>query len=305
MATSNQRESPVTEINFSRLLWLVFSGILNLFRQLADFVSRNLPLLMTFLLLGVGFGMARHFLAKPVYKISFLARHTEYTPAVVARIVDGLNVDILNGAAGAQILTGASTGTLQSVEAWRVDGLELADDTSSRFNQPFQLDIYLSDTVNADVVGGAIVRYFNENPYAKKLKQDKVLLYRRRLQFLDSELQRLDSLKREYNVFLSGSKSAGMFYNNAFNPAEVYENSSILDQERGQIQEWLLQNTENLVVIDKVPAAPVPHRLNIVGNAVLFGALFFLLGCLIGAFRSVGRHPSQGPATASTNSPNA
>jgi len=50
---------------------------------------------------------------------------------------------------------------------------------------------------------------------------------------------KLDSLKETYNHSLAGMKQPASFFNNALNPAELYEHSLNLASQKEYIQNWL------------------------------------------------------------------
>jgi len=167
-----------------------------------------------------------------------------------------------------------------------MQGIDLSRDTSTLNSGTFLIELEIRNNRNIDTLEYALLNYFNNNSFLKKLKDDQIELKKVRLLFLNSELQKLDSLKKEYNAFLSSEKGS-TFYNNAFNPVDIYKQSSEYYDEKTSLEEWLRQSKESILKIDKAKPTEVPQSMNLTKYALLFGLIFFLVGCLFAAFKSV------------------
>jgi hypothetical protein len=147
------------------------------------------------------------------------------------------------------------------------------------------------DNKNVDVYQHAIVDYFNNNEYLTKLKQDKIQLYEARLEFINSELQKLDSLKEAFNRFLGSSKNASVFYNNAFNPADIYKQSNQYSAEKTATMDWLLRDKNALLTIDTFKPSRAPDSVSVMKSVITYAIIFFFIGCFIGAAISLTKNP--------------
>ena len=88
-------------------------------------------------------------------------------------------------------------------------------------------------------------------------------------------------LKQNIAVFLSRPNSA-TFYNNAFNPAELFERSTELAKERDILKRWLAMDTAAVTIIDGFKATSSPQSISLFKSMLILGSVGFLIGYLVG-----------------------
>jgi hypothetical protein len=89
----------------------------------------------------------------------------------------------------------------------------------------------------------------------------------------------------EYNRFLATSKISATYYNNAFDPAKIYEQSEKLMDEKEKILDWQSTDAMPIVVIDEFKSTLAPQSASLLKSLALgtfaFVGLSFILGLLL------------------------
>jgi hypothetical protein len=171
-----------------------------------------------------------------------------------------------------------------------ISGTRLTMDTSQQNNRTFLIEILLNEQVSPDTLQSALLSYFNNNPYLSTLKQNKIERQKERLQYISTELSRLDSLKQVYHRFYSSGKPNSLSLTNyEANPADLYKQSYDLLNEKTSIEEWLKESQKSLIVIDGTAPVVVPPSKSRLYYIALYGGIFLLLGCIIAFIRNVVR----------------
>ncbi len=281
-----------------------FAGIRGMFVQLFRFFIRIVDfftsilfrhkwLLLGGLLLGLTAGYLYYISKKNAFKVSMIVEFTELNKRTFAEIFSQLNSLILSGSneqlANELQIPHEVAKNVGLIETFNINNEPLNKDTSTRVNQTFKIVVAVRNDRISDTLQGAIVNYLNNNPYLMSLKNSQRKIYERKLLFIDSELMKLDSLKAEYNRFLSSGNNNATFYNNAINPAELYIQSSNLMGERERTVKWMDVNSApiNVVTGFKMPVKPVRASLQLL--LLAFGLGGFLLAFLIAIFRELKR----------------
>jgi phospholipase C len=145
----------------------------------------------------------------------------------------------------------------------------------------FIIEMTIGRAEIADTLENALLKYFNDNPFINKLKQDQVQLHSRRLELMDGELQKVDSLTEASIRWLSAQKGAPNFYNNAFNSADLLKQFSKFIDTRQEVEGWLLGKRESLQLIDGVKPTITPASSNLVSTMILCTVISFFAGCLV------------------------
>jgi uncharacterized protein involved in exopolysaccharide biosynthesis len=115
-------------------------------------------------------------------------------------------------------------------------------------------------------------------------------MYLARLQHINQEFANMDTLKMNYNKFLSSSTGAATVYNNAFNPADIYEVSMKLAKEQTEILNWLNSEQEAISLIDGFKT-PTENQSMTLKTCLLLGALFgILLGLIVAILNHVRKY---------------
>jgi hypothetical protein len=228
-----------------------------------------------------------YYVSRPViYKASMVVVFNELSKKTYAEMFDQL--DRL-GTAGLGNRLSAQLKIPQSmaervlfIDAKNMNNEPLSSDTSTRVDQPFKIIVGLKEDLVTDTLQNAIVNYLNENPYLQKLKDEQKKIYQQKIVFIEGELKKLDSLKSAYNKFISTPNVSATFYNNAFNPADLYVQSALLANQKDIILRWLALNTSAIYIVDGFKIANATHSRTLKKALVLSGVTGLLLGFLVG-----------------------
>jgi len=157
------------------------------------------------------------------------------------------------------------------------------DDSSRR--TPFLITVSLRSITAADPVEAALVRYINKNPYIKNLKDSELVYYRGQLDFLNSEIRKLDSLKTAYNLSINSGRNATIYYN-AFNPADIYMRSGLIMEQKQKVMEWFASEQNAMSVISSVKTEKISRKKG-VSQIVLGFVAGFVLAFLIAIWQDL------------------
>ena len=270
----------------------VIKQILGLFFWVFSFfalvANKNKLLLLCGLLIGLISGYIYYTTKPSFYKASMVVIHSELTKKTYAEILDQL--DKLTTAGSRQKLAEELNlpvelaGNILSIDAKNINDLPLREDTSSKIKQPFKIIVELKSDKASDSLQNAIINYVNNSPYIKRLKEQQNKSYIERISFIERELSKLDSLKDEYTRFLASSKITATFYNNAFDPTDIYVHSSNLVNQKESLKNSLNIDGAAISVVDglKVPSSPQTPSLLI--YLLLFGGMGLIAGFMLGSF---------------------
>ena len=275
----------------------MLAQLFRFFVSIIDFIItvffRNKFLILAGLLAGLVLGYLYYNSRKNSYKVSMIVEFTELNKKTFAEMFTQLNTLILTGShqqlANELQVSVPIAKSIGMVETFNINNEPLNKDTSTRVNQTFKIVVAVNNNGSTDTLQAAFLRYLNNNPYLMQLKSSQKKIAEYKLAFIDNELIKLDSLKSEYNRFLADSKITSTFYNNAINPAEIYQQSTNLMNERERTTRWLELNASPVNVISgfKMPVKPVsssPQKW-----LLYFGLAGLLIGFLIGLFRALKR----------------
>jgi hypothetical protein len=270
----------------------VIKQILGLFFWVFSFfalvANKNKLLLLCGLLIGLISGYIYYTTKPSFYKASMVVIHSELTKKTYAEILDQL--DKLTTAGSRQKIAEELklpvelAGNILSIDAKNINDLPLREDTSSKIKQPFKIIVELKNNKASDSLQNAIINYVNNSPYIKRLKEQQNKSYIERISFIERELSKLDSLKDEYTRFLASSKITATFYNNAFDPTDIYVHSSNLVNQKESLKNSLNIDGAAISVVDglKVPSSPQTPSLLI--YLLLFGGMGLIAGFMLGSF---------------------
>lgn len=241
-------------------------------------------------LLGATLGWGYYKTRQAFYKASMIVTFNKLTKKTYAEIIDQLNQLATSGhttklAADLQIPQNVAKSIL-FFDAMNIYDVSLKSDTSQKIGQPFKIIIGIRDSINVDSFQKSLVTYLNNLPYLKTVSEVEKDLSTRRIEYIDRDLQKLDSLKTEFTRSLaSGKNVSATFYNNAVNPAELYEQSTSLLARREQAQKIILYESETIAVIDNLQATKNPQSTSLIKALTVFTSVGLLLGFLIGLLR--------------------
>lgn len=264
---------------------------LNIFSILAAFISfifssikRYLLLLVLFTLIGLLAGYMYHLFSPAYYKAEMIVQHNELTTKTYDQIIGGLNnlisSESYSGLAAELKIPEQSARKISLIETVSINNEPLTKDTSTKKIRSFKIGVLLSDNTIIDTLQSALVKYINNTPFLRNLKEGQKKIYNERLSIIEKELKRLDTLKEKYNRYLLTSKTSITFYNNEFDPAGIYDQSIKLSDQKEAILRWLNDESEAVSVIDgfKTPFTPQSQKLrDIMLSGLLSGLLIGLL----------------------------
>ncbi len=264
--------------------------------RILDFINgtlfRNKWLILGGLLIGLVLGYLYYNSRKNSYKVSMIVEFTELNKRTLAEMFSQLNTLILTGShqqlANELQVSVPVARNIGFIETFNINNEPLYKDTSTR-DQTFKVVVSVNNNQITDTLQSAFIRYLNTNPYLLQVKSAQKKIAEYKLAFIDNELVKLDSLKSEYNRFLSQSKTTSTFYNNAINPAEIYQQSTNLMNERERTSRWLELNASPVNVVSgfKMPVKPISSSMQ--KWLLIFGFGGLLLGFLIALFRELKR----------------
>lgn len=267
------------------MLGVFFRGFLKALQGTIHFLFRNKILIICFLGIGILVGVGKYKISPVYYKVDMLVRHTEMTTQTYGKMISSLNALVETGSCHTLtrlLRVDSSVATqIRSISAKGLDGSDPLKDTSKVEDRSFIIETTVRHAEIAYTVQDALLKYFNDNPYIAKLKQDQSQLYMKKLELMDGEMRRIDSLTEAYTRSLSASKGAGNFYNNAFNSAELLKEFESYADNRQNLEGWLLEKRQALLLIDGVKPSAAPASPNLFSVLLLYVAIFLVAGCLL------------------------
>lgn len=267
----------------------ILIDLLRIFFEILTFLGRSIRknkffitlALVAGLICGYVFGVSR----SSHYKATMIVQFNKLTKRTFAEMVEQLNHLISYGETSALArqmeVSDATAGKLLSIEARDMDDKELISDTSTKIEQPFKIIAVLGQDngITMDSLQAGVLHYLNYSPLLTRLADVAQKHNKLKLQIIDSDLVRLDSLKREYNHSLSSARLPANFYNSAANPAEFYAQTLLLLNQRELALKEVTVNRLPLEVIDSFTISSVSGRVAMPSTVFLFslGATFLAI----------------------------
>ena len=294
---SSKNPDSIPSISFTALLSVFFKAIAEGIKDFIRFIFRHKIVMIISILAGIIIGIINYKTTRVYYKISMIVRHTELNLKTYGQMLKSLNTLAESGSydalAKSLAIDPETARKIRSFSGISLAGGDLSKDTSTARENTFLIQMTIHDLAIADTMEKIVVNYFNNNPYLNKLKQDEILLYTERLQFVNNELRRMDSLKDAYNRSLASSKTALTYYNNALNPADLYDESNIYAETRTMLGEWLLQKRQPIVAIDGVKSSIAPYSIDLDQSMITYAVIFFFLGCILSGILEIAWQNKQ------------
>jgi N-methylhydantoinase A/oxoprolinase/acetone carboxylase beta subunit len=264
-----------------------------------SFFFRNKFIILICIVIFGGIGLLFAIKVKKVYSLNTIVSHNELTKRTYAEAIEQLNSLALSRSykqLSRELNFGeASAEQVKALRTYNMNGDLLLEDTSNSRNLPFIIKAEVFDNSIADSLQESLLIYFNDNKYLKGRKENQKRMFEERLVFISGELEKLDSLKRQYNQFLGSSGKTAMFYNNAFNPAEIYQRSNEYQQQKESVTTWLNNEYQTIKVIEGFKPAIRPvdgFKERIILYFILGG---ILIGCFLGAFMELEKLSKRKP----------
>src|SRR5688500_14575199 len=243
--------------------------VLDFFRFLfkaVDFVlisiRRRLGLFLFCCLIGIVGGYLYYWQNPSYYKTEMIVQSNDLTRKAYHEIVNNLNYLITTqsyAALSAQLKIDPEVSKdVLSIEAVAINNATLQTDTSMKIGQLFKIQMKAANISSIPVLENAIIKYINNSPYLRLLKDGEKKIYAEKLQFISYEQKKLDSLISDYHLAVNAMKMPTTFFNNALDPATLYEHALKLDSVKENTQRWLINKSEAILLIDgfKSPASP-------------------------------------------------
>ncbi len=276
---------PIPAVSFTALVGFVLKALLTAIGDFVRFIGRHKLLILVFSVFGILFGIFQFNVSPQYFKLKMIVRHTELNKNIYAQILDNLNQMAETGShpsLGSSLkLDSATAHNVLQITSFNIEGADLRKDTTTTNEGMFIIQCNIRDTRIADTLEKALVNYFNTNVFLSKLKGDKLQIRQERLQFMDEELQKIDSLKDAYTKALAAGKALPSGSSTETSPADIYKESDLLSAQRALLQEWLLQGKLSVVAVDGFKPTAVPASLSIRNQILLNFLIFFLLGTLL------------------------
>lgn len=263
--------------SFRSFLVGFFRGVYKLKELLSAAVRKNVLLLVVGSVLGGLLGLLYHFYADKKFRVSMLVEYTTLDKPSYASVLDQLN-SLVRTDSRATLANELNISPLLSENISWINGQNIRSlpmDLDSSYYPFFRIVVDLKSPYGADSLGQALLTYINELPFLKKQKEDQIKLYQSQLSYIDQTMTKIDSLNHEYTKTLGTNKMTSGFYNNAFDPANLYVQLYKLDSLRSAIQNWLNNNSRSLKVIKGFRSTTKPITLSRTASITL---------CILGGF---------------------
>jgi hypothetical protein len=266
-----------------RQLLVIFFGALSFFSLV---VRRHALLILIGLICGLIFGYFYYAKKPTFYRVSMIVIHNELTKKTYAEILGQLD-KLTTPASGKKLakalnVTQEAASSVLAIDGKNMDDGPLRKDTSSRIKQPFKIVLTLANNNSIDTLQSSVVNYLNNSSYLKRLKDEQRKNFIQRISFIDRELIKLDSLKTEYTRFLSSSKVSATFYNNAFDPTDIYVHSYTLVNQREALLNQINIDGTAVSVIDGFKTTSSPQSASLIKYLFLFAGIGFFAAFFTG-----------------------
>jgi LPS O-antigen subunit length determinant protein (WzzB/FepE family) len=181
-------------------------ALYTILQSIFSFFFRNKVIILICVVIFGGIGFLFAMRVKQVYSLKMIVSHSDLTKRTYAEAIDQLN-RLAQSRSYKQLghelnLDEASAENIRTLKTYNMNGDLLLDDTSSTRYLPFMIDAEVFNNSVTDSLQEGLLRYFNDNKYFKGRKEIQKRIYEEKLVFISSELEKLDSLKRQYNQFL-------------------------------------------------------------------------------------------------------
>lgn len=227
------------------------------------------------------------------FQTEMIVQPTDLTRKAYAEIIYNLNSLISSRSyvelAAEMKLKPNEVARVNTIEAYSIGNENLSKDTVSRIGLPLKIQIRVKENSVIPALQRGVIFYLNNNPYIRQMRESQKMVYLEKLDFIDQEQIKLDSLKVNYNRSLANMRLPTNFYNNDLDPAAIYKHSLELASQRQGIHKWLSTEANGIMIIDgfKTPDRPQSlSRINILLIGLITGILIGFLLCILFALKS-------------------
>ena len=304
----NKEVHPEDNINISAIRSFVITLFRGFFKFLAfsAFVCRTKKLLLLGgLVTGLFLGMFYYYVAQTrYYQASMIMVDTKMPVKVYAGILEQLNMlaktHSLNRLSNELKLSDANTSNILYFDSRNMMQEPLESDTSTKLNTPFEVIVGIRNNNSPDSIQNALVNYFNSLPYLQQISAVQRTSDSEKIQQITADLDKLDTLKSQYNKFIGSIRivtpTTNPVYNDAINPAQIYAQTLLLMQERERARRELYTENNAVQVVDTIKTADTVHSKSLPELLVILGGGCLLLAFLTGALIEVKKRVLKDPA---------
>jgi hypothetical protein len=266
MPETLQTDDYISLRSLKDMLFNFFGFIFKVLEFIITAVRKFLSVFIFCCLLGLVAGYLYYLQSPRYFSTEMIVQSNNLTRKTYYEIVKNLN-DLLSSQSysnfASQLKIDESLGNqVLHVEVVGMNNEMLAKDTVTKTGLPFKIVLKSTSNAKIDLLQNGLLYYLNNNAYIILTKEGQKKIYLERLQFIDKEQRKLDSLKDNYNIALAALKTSSSFYNNALNPADVYVHSSDLADQREKILKWLNNESEGVLLIDGFKTKVNPQSLS-------------------------------------------
>jgi hypothetical protein len=277
------------QINFVGLKNFVYAFLQEFFRFVeftGTVVRKKLVYLIVGAILGIAVGLLYYYKKPQVYKASMTAIFNKLNPRTYGQVLEDLNSLLATGESTkfAELLQIPADVAAQVIliDGRNMSNRPLTSDTSNRVFQLFKVNVVLANNITIDTLHTALIKYFRNLPYLKNMSEVEMQFQQKRLNVVESDISKLDTLKSEVNRFLAASKVSSNVYNNAINPAEIYEQSILLNKEWENATRLLKIENYPVSLIDGFKVVKVPRSRPLLDLLLIIGSIGLFTGFLFG-----------------------
>lgn len=282
MSNSNQ------EIDLGRVFKSIgsaFQWVIDLLLSLIKYLFRHKTYFAFFIGLGILYGIANYYIKPKEYYSKMTIKSHLLSNQYCLDMIDNLG-NLVDNSDYDEVARLLKIDTIYANEiseiSFKVYEYNLNPDRDSVSDvDPFSIQVSVYNNNVLDTLQIALVRYFENNPYALKRKE----IIERNLQDLSSKINdqivQLDTLKRliESNLGSVNKSSGIMFLQQSIDPINTYREVVNLYERQLEMRERLLLNSSVEVIqgFVKFGEPSKPNLLKNIANNALFGLFIGLI----------------------------
>jgi hypothetical protein len=279
-----QSEDYISSAGIKRFIIGLFRAFFRGIALIQTIFKEYYLLLIVGVLVGGLVGLLYHILAGKNYKVSMMVQTNALDKKSYMSVLDQLNFLAASGSQD-KIATALDISPLLAENVTKIGGENLLGqplDIDTTGSGIFRIVIGTKSPYGIDSLGISIINYINRLPYLKRQTEEMVRIWNAQLVFIDGELTRIDSLKRDYTRSLTTTKLVSGYYNNVFDPVSIYKESFSLDSTKGEINRHLIHGAEALSILTNFKATDKPQSLSRTMSIAAWCVSGFLLAFIFG-----------------------
>ena len=257
--------------------------------MIGDICRKSWALLLTGILVGGLVGWLYHSVTGRKYKVSMVVAYQAGDKRTYMNIVDQLDLLVRTGSGdrlAAQLgISPLLAGNVTYLGTENLLGIPLDKDTT--IIHSFRIVATFASPFGVDSLGSSLIDYINGLPYLKKEIEAQNNIAQDQLAYIQVEMARIDSLKKDYSRSLVTVKPGPGFYNNVFDPASIYKQSYTLDSLKTEIGKFLIHRDRALSIVIPFNAANRPQSMSKTMSVAAWLVLGFLVGFIFAALGEI------------------